>query len=124
MPVAPRIRRRLAVAVWAEEFEVFETVIETVAVDVVERHRQRAPTPFAQAADFTAVDLQPLDNETVFQVCAAPRLPGGEQLLVGCPLSTRNDRAALLRRIPRLMGEAEGSDAIANAVPLVVVPLD
>jgi hypothetical protein len=37
MSVAPRVIVRLAVAVGAQELEVFDSIVESVAVDVMER---------------------------------------------------------------------------------------
>jgi hypothetical protein len=55
LQIAPRKRRRLAVAVWAEHSEILEAPVILYAIDVVDMNRQRASSPFVNAAAIAAL---------------------------------------------------------------------
>src|SRR5436189_5653675 len=55
MAISPAIRLRLAVAIGAKQLEILEAVVHSIAIDVVQLHVQRPPSPFGNPTEFTAV---------------------------------------------------------------------
>src|SRR5437868_10372242 len=65
-----------------------------------------------------------LGEEAALQVCPASRLTRHEQFFRRPGLWSGRDRTSLPRRVPGLVRHTERRQALSNAVPLVVVPLD
>ena len=68
----------LAVAVRAQQLEVLETVVPTIAVDVVEFHRQRPAAPLGQTAVLALVDPEAVGEQAALQVAAVLGFALGE----------------------------------------------
>jgi hypothetical protein len=58
------------VAVWAEQLEILQPVVEPVAVDVVEGQHNRSAPPVAESAVLALVLLEPLLEQADLQVVA------------------------------------------------------
>ena len=122
MAVAPREVLGLAVAVRAEHLEVLEPVVRPVAVDVVQRHRQRPPEPLVDPAHLATVLLQARADQALLDMVATA---GRRQKLTDRhAVRPRPDLPALLRLVPALPGEAELQLALRDAVAGVVIRLD
>ena len=125
MPVAggvrfPGERVRLAVAVRTEELEVFDAVVEAVAIDVVEGHRERLIKPLVYPAALTPLLLQAGVQEPLLQVAAVAVGARREDLFRRLEARPRHEEAAMNRVAPRRAREAERLPALAHGVTCVV----
>ena len=73
----------LAMAVRAQEFEVLETVVIAITVDVVKGEGHGLAAPVAYSTDLTTRLLEPLAQQPHLQVRAAAVDPGSEEVLCG-----------------------------------------
>lgn len=67
--------RSLAVAVRAEKLKIHEPVVVAVSVHVVERHRERLPTPLGDAADLATKLLETAGKQAHLEVVAVDPAP-------------------------------------------------
>jgi hypothetical protein len=79
------------VAVWAEQRDVLERVVETIAVDVMKGHRDRLSKPFLDPAAFAAVLLQPGLEQALLEVAPVRSAPSDQILLDWRSVRSRNE---------------------------------
>lgn len=121
--VAPGVCLSLAVAVWAQQLEVLDAVVEPIAVDGVQLHRDRLATSFGQAAALTRAILEAQPDQPQFEVTSAVPTVGREDLSEWLETGLRRDHASLHGALPRPGAEAKGLRAVTDTMALVVIRL-
>jgi hypothetical protein len=100
------------VTIGAEELEVFEPVVQPIAIDVVQLHADGFPVPFRDPTPLTPVLLEPLSQEAVFQVGAFGFPPGNQQLqFTRHRVRARDDVASTHCVSPRVPAEPKPVEA-------------
>lgn len=66
--ISSRVRFGLAVAVGAQQLKVLDPIVEAIAVDVVESHRERFAQPLEDPTALTAVLFDTETKKSLFQV--------------------------------------------------------
>ena len=94
-----------------------------VTVDVVQGERQGRPVPRRQSAPFAAALFEALEQQPALDVEPPARRVGHKELVEGHRGASGHDLPAAPGRVPRLLGEPEGGDALRDAVPGVVIRL-
>jgi|SRR5215203_6370211 len=109
----------------AQQFQILQSVVATVPIDVVKLKAQWPAAPFVEAAPLAAVLLHPKPHEPVLEVGAiSPNPPLDEKLIEGKLRRAGDDRASLDGRGPARQTETELLRALPHREAGIVGGLD
>jgi hypothetical protein len=120
MPVPPAVVRGLAVAITAEELQIFKPVVGAVAVHMVERHVEGLPPPFGEPAFLTTILLETCLQEPLLEVASLRSATDDEEFTYRDLVWARNDVTSLHGATPSRLGKTEALATLKCAKPRVV----